>query len=119
MADLLLLAIGASLLDHVVLASVLGPRAVAPPSRRINLAMHIGLATAWVVTIATVLGYVAWHWLLEPYSLGELRPLLLALLVAALAQAADRLTPTFELARRNTSDHATLMVTINGALLVR
>lgn len=117
MADLLLLAIGASVLDAIVLAGVLGSRAVVPPSRRIDAALRIGFATLCVVTIASGLGYAAWRALLVPFALGELRALVLVLLVGALAQAADRLPSVLTPARRDTMDHTAWLVTINGALL--
>lgn len=118
MADLLLLALGASLVDSFVLAGVLGSRAVVPPSRRIQTAMRIGVATACVVTTTSALGYVVWRTLLVPFALGDLRLLVLVLLVAALAQAADRLARVLEPARRDSIEPTVPLLTINGVLLV-
>ena len=70
MSDLLLLALGASLVNNFVLTSFLGLCPFVGVSRRFEAAAGMALATLFVLTLASGLSYVAWHWLLEPLGLG-------------------------------------------------
>ncbi len=86
MTDLLLLAIGASLVNNFVLTSFLGLCPFVGVSGRFEAAAGMALATLFVMTLASALGYAAFHWLLEPLGLGYLRTLVFILLIAAVVQ---------------------------------
>ena len=70
MSDLLLLALGASLVNNFVLTQFLGLCPFVGASRRFEAAAGMALATLLVLTLASGASYVAWHWLLEPLGLG-------------------------------------------------
>jgi len=89
--DLLLLALGASLVNNVVLTQFLGLCPFVGVSRRFEAAAGMSLATLFVLTVASGASYVAWHWLLEPLGLGYLRTLVFILLIAAIVQATEML----------------------------
>jgi len=91
MSDLLLLALGASLVNNVVLTSFLGLCPFVGVSRRFEAAAGMALATLFVLTLASGASYAAWHWLLEPLGLGHLRTLVFILLIAALVQLTEML----------------------------
>jgi electron transport complex protein RnfA len=91
MSDLLLLALGASLVNNVVLTSFLGLCPFVGVSRRFEAAAGMALATLFVLTLASGASYAAWHWLLEPLGLGYLRTLVFILLIAATVQATEML----------------------------
>ena len=91
MVDLLLLAISASLVNHLAFSGVIGVRPVVAASRRVEAAAGMGIAAIFVLTIASALGHLAWRGLLAPLGLGYLRPLVLILFIAATAQAAELL----------------------------
>jgi len=91
MADLLLLALGASLVNHFVFSGVIGVRPVVAASRRVEAAAGMGIATLFVLTIAPALDHLVWRGLLVPLELGYLRPLVLILFITAAAQVADLL----------------------------
>jgi electron transport complex protein RnfA len=89
--DLLLLALGASLVNNFVLTQFLGLCPFVGVSRRFEAAAGMALATLFVLTLASGASYVAWHWLLEPLGLGYLRTLVFILLIAAVVQATEML----------------------------
>jgi electron transport complex protein RnfA len=91
MSDLLLLALGASLVNNFVLTQFLGLCPFVGVSRRFEAAAGMALATLFVLTLASGASYVAWHWLLEPLGLGYLRTLVFILLIAAIVQATEML----------------------------
>jgi Na+-translocating ferredoxin:NAD+ oxidoreductase subunit A len=91
MSDLLLLALGASLVNNFVLTQFLGLCPFVGVSRRFEAAAGMALATLFVLTLASGASWVAWHWLLEPLGLGYLRTLVFILLVAAVVQATEML----------------------------
>jgi electron transport complex protein RnfA len=91
MSELLLLAIGASLVNNVVLTGFLGLCPFVGVGRRLEAAAGMALATPFVLTLASGAGWLAWHWLLEPLGLGYLRTLVFILLIAALVQFTEML----------------------------
>jgi electron transport complex protein RnfA len=86
MSDLLLLALGASLVNNFVLTHFLGLCPFVGVSRRLEAAAGMALATVFVLTLASGASYAVWHWLLEPLGLGYLRTLVFILLIAAVVQ---------------------------------
>jgi len=94
MSDLLLLALGASLVNNFVLTQFLGLCPFVGVSRRFEAAAGMALATLFVLTLASGASYLAWHWLLEPFGLGYLRTLVFILLIAAVVQATEMLVRT-------------------------
>jgi len=89
--DLLLLALGASLVNNFVLTQFLGLCPFVGVSRRFEAAAGMALATLFVLTLASGASYAAWHWILEPFGLGYLRTLVFILLIAAVVQATEML----------------------------
>jgi electron transport complex protein RnfA len=84
--DFLLLALGASLVNNFVLTQFLGLCPFVGASRRYEAAAGMAVATLFVMTLASGAGYLAWHWLLEPFGLGYLRTLVFILIIAATVQ---------------------------------
>jgi electron transport complex protein RnfA len=91
MSDLLLLALGASLVNNFVLTQFLGLCPFVGVSRRFEAAAGMALATLFVLTLASGASYTAWHWILEPLGLGYLRTLVFILLIAAVVQTTEML----------------------------
>jgi len=89
MTDLLLLAIGASLVNNFVLTNFLGLCPFVGVSGRFEAAAGMALATLFVMTLASGLGYAAFHWVLYPLGLGYLRTLVFILLIAAVVQLTE------------------------------
>ncbi len=91
MTDLLLLALGASLVNNFVLTNFLGLCPFVGASRRFEAAAGMALATIFVLTLASGLSYLAWRWVLEPLGLEYLRILVFILLIAAVVQFTELL----------------------------
>jgi len=89
--DLLLLALGASLVNNFVLTQFLGLCPFVGVSRRFEAAAGMALATLFVLTLASGASYAMWHWILEPLGLGYLRTLAFILLIAAVVQVTEML----------------------------
>jgi len=89
--DLLLLAIGASLVNNFVLTQFLGLCPFVGVSRRFEAAAGMALATLFVLTLASGASYAVWHWILEPLGLEYLRTLVFILLIAAVVQVTEML----------------------------
>ena len=91
MTDLLLLALGASLVNNFVLTQFLGLCPFVGVSRRFEAAAGMALATLFVLTVASGASYAVWHWILEPLGLEYLRTLVFILLIAAVVQVTEML----------------------------
>jgi H+/Na+-translocating ferredoxin:NAD+ oxidoreductase subunit A len=89
MSDLLLLALGASLVNNFVLTGFLGLCPFVGASRRFEAAVGMALATLFVLTLASGLSYAASRWVLEPLGLEYLRTVTFILLIAGVVQLAE------------------------------
>lgn len=86
MTQLLLLALGASLVNNFVLSNFLGLCPFVGVSRRFEAAAGMALATMFVLTIASGLSFALWQWVLVPLDLEYLRTLGFILLIAGVVQ---------------------------------
>lgn len=86
MTQLLLLALGASLVNNFVLSNFLGLCPFVGVSRRFEAAAGMALATLFVLTIASGLSFALWQWVLVPLDLEYLRTLGFILLIAGVVQ---------------------------------
>jgi electron transport complex protein RnfA len=86
MTELLLLALGASLVNNFVLSNFLGLCPFIGVSRRFEAAAGMALATLFVLTLASGLGFALWQWVLVPLHLEYLRTLVFILLIAGIVQ---------------------------------
>ncbi len=89
MSDLLLLALGASIVNNFVLTGFLGLCPFVGASRRFDAAVGMALATLFVLTLASGLSYSVSHWVLEPLGLQYLRTITFILLIAGVVQLAE------------------------------
>ncbi len=98
MADYLLLVLGIALVNNVVLTMFLGLCPFMGVSNRLDTALGMGLATAFVLTLAATAGWLIEHWLLQPLGLEFLRILSFILVIAGAVQltemAVARVSPT-------------------------
>jgi electron transport complex protein RnfA len=83
MGEYLLLILGTALVNNVVLVKFLGLCSFMGVSNKIDSALGMGLATTFVLTMATLAGWLLDHWLLEPLQIGYLRILTFILVIAA------------------------------------
>ncbi|MDR1854896.1 MAG: electron transport complex subunit RsxA [Azoarcus sp.] len=86
MSDFLLLLISTALVNNVVLIKFLGLCPVMGVSRKLDSAVGMGLATAFVLTLAAASTWMLEHWLLARFGLEYLRILAFILVIAAVVQ---------------------------------
>lgn len=86
MQDFFLLLLGTALVNNVVLVKFLGLCPFMGVSRKIDAAIGMGLATTFVLTLASASSWVVETFILIPLGLGFLRILSFILVIAAIVQ---------------------------------
>jgi electron transport complex protein RnfA len=86
MSEYLLLLLSTALVNNVVLVKFLGLCPFMGVSRSLDGAVGMGLATTFVLTLATAATWALDHWLLRPLDVPYLRILAFILVIAAVVQ---------------------------------
>lgn len=86
MTEYLLLFLGTTLVNNVVLVKFLGLCPFMGTSNKLETAATMGLATTFVLTLASVAGWLLDRFLLTPLGIEYLRILAFILVIAALVQ---------------------------------
>jgi electron transport complex protein RnfA len=86
MGEYLILLITTALVNNVVLIKFLGLCPFMGVSKSVDSALGMGMATTFVITLASAATWVLEHWLLMPLGLGYLRILTFILVIAATVQ---------------------------------
>jgi len=84
--DLLELTIGAIFVNNILLAQYLGNCPFCGVSKKLGTATGMGLAVVFVVVLASIFTWMAYHYLLVPMDLVYLQTMVFILLIAALVQ---------------------------------
>ena len=117
MKELLLMALANGLVNNVVLSRFLGLCSFMGVSNKIESAMGMAMATTFVLTMSTCVGWLIEHLILQPLGLEYLRLLAFIMVIASLVQ----LTELF-VAKQSPELHRTLgiflpLITTNCAVL--
>ncbi len=91
MLELGLIVISAALVNNFVLVQFLGLCPFMGASRRIEGALGMGLATGTVLTLASILSYLADNLILIPYQLEHLRLITFILIIGGAVQLTEQL----------------------------
>jgi len=86
MAEFLLLMVSAILVNNILLLRFLGNCPFLGVSRRMDTATGMGLAVIFVLTLAGMITWLVYHYLLVPLSIEYLRTIAFILVIAALVQ---------------------------------
>lgn len=86
MADYFLLFIATVLVNNFVLVNFLGVGPFLGTSTRLDTAVAMSLATTFVLTLASALSYLVYHWILIPLDLEFLQILSFILVIAVIVQ---------------------------------
>ena len=86
MKTLLLVAIGASLVNNVVLSQFLGLCPFLGVSKKVNTAAGMGGAVVFVITIASAATWLINHFVLETFRVEYMQTIVFILVIAALVQ---------------------------------
>jgi len=117
MRELLLIILANGLVNNVVLSRFLGLCSFMGVSNKVSSAIGMAMATTFVLTMATGVGWIIEHAVLEPLGLEYLRLLSFIMVIASLVQ----LTELF-IAKQSPDLHRTLgiflpLITTNCAVL--
>jgi electron transport complex protein RnfA len=85
-SHLLLLFIGAALINNIVLVKILGLCPFMGVSKKLEAAISMGLATTFVLTLGSGSSYLIDHFLLAPFHLEYLRTLSFIVVIAGIVQ---------------------------------
>ena len=91
MTDYLLILLGTALVNNVVLVKFLGLCPFMGVSNKLDTALSMGLATTFVLTLASAASWTIDHYLLMPLDIGYLRILTFILIIAAVVQFTEML----------------------------
>lgn len=91
MSDIALLLFGAAFVNNFVLAKFLGLCPFMGVSQRLDSALGLSLATAFVLTLSSGLAWALQTWLLAPLGLDHLRTLGFILVIASVVQFTELL----------------------------
>lgn len=86
MTEYALILIGTILVNNFVLVKFLGLCPFMGVSKKLETAIGMGLATTFVLTLASVCSYIANSYILEPLDLEYLRTITFILIIAAVVQ---------------------------------
>ena len=86
----ILILLGAVIVNNVVLTQFLGLCPLMGASRRLDTAIGLGMATVFVMVLASMATYLIDRVLLEPLSVGYLRTLIFIGVIAILVQASEQ-----------------------------
>ena len=95
MQELLLLIVGAALVNNVILARFLGLCSFMGVTTRVDTAVGMGAACTFVITLSGMGDWAIERWLLEPYGLGYLRTVTFILVIASAVQLTEALFKRF------------------------
>ena len=89
MVDLLLILLSAALVNNFVLVQFLGLCPFVGTSARFETAVPMTLATAFVLSVAALVTYFAYHYVLVPLDVGYLRIIAFIVVIAGTVQCTD------------------------------
>jgi len=90
MQHYLTILLGAMLVNNLVVVKFLGLCPLMGVSQRQETALGMGLATTFVLTLASALSYLANAWLLAPLGAGYLRTIVFIVVIAAVVQFTEQ-----------------------------
>ncbi|MBR5153166.1 MAG: electron transport complex subunit RsxA [Clostridia bacterium] len=89
MRDLLIISIGAILINNFVLVQFLGICPFLGVSKKVETAFGMGMAVIFVMLCASALTWIVQKYLLDPFGLGYLQTIAFILVIAVLVQLVE------------------------------
>lgn len=87
--EYLLIFISAIFVNNIVLSQFLGICPFLGVSKKIDTALGMGAAVAFVLTLATIVTYLVQKWVLDPFCIQYLQTIAFILVIAALVQMVE------------------------------
>ncbi len=117
MKELFLIAIGAALVNNVVLSQFLGLCPFLGVSKKTGTAAGMGGAVLFVISIASAATFAIYYLVLEPFNLEYLQTIVFILLIAALVQFVEMFLKKSSPALYNALGVYLPLITTNCAVL--
>lgn len=87
--EYILIFISAIFVNNIVLSQFLGICPFLGVSKKIDTALGMGAAVAFVLTLATIVTYLVQKWVLDPFGIQYLQTIAFILVIAALVQMVE------------------------------
>lgn len=87
--EYLLIFISAIFVNNIVLSQFLGICPFLGVSKKIDTALGMGAAVAFVLTLSTIVTYLVQKWVLDPFGIQYLQTIAFILVIAALVQMVE------------------------------
>lgn len=95
MSELIIIALGAALVNNVVLSQFLGLCPFLGVSKKTNTAAGMGTAVIFVITLASFVAAIIYRFVLDPLGLAYLKTIVFILVIAALVQFVEMFLKKF------------------------
>ena len=89
MKGLILIIVGTALINNVVLSQFLGICSFLGVSKQMKASASLGGAVIFVITIASAVAWLLYHFILEPLHLDFMKTIVFILVIAALVQIVE------------------------------
>ena len=113
----ILIFISAVFVNNIVLSQFLGICPFLGVSKKIDTALGMSGAVAFVMTIATIITYIIQKTVLEPFNIGFLQTITFILIIAALVQMVEIILKKVSPALYQALGVFLPLITTNGAIL--
>jgi len=117
MKELLLVLIGAALVNNVVLSQFLGLCPFLGVSKKAGTAAGMGGAVIFVITVASAITYLVDHFILTRLNVAYMRTIVFILVIAALVQLIEMVLKKFSVGLYNALGIYLPLITTNCAVL--
>ena len=88
-ASLIMIVIGAALINNVVLNQFLGICSFLGVSKQMKASASLGVAVIFVITIASAVASLLYTYVLQPFGLDFMKTIVFILVIAALVQIVE------------------------------
>ncbi len=95
MTELLLLAVGASIVNNVVLSQFLGICPFLGVSKKVDTAAGMGCAVTFVITLAAFVTSIVYKFILDPLHVSYLQTIVFIVVIASLVQFVEMVLKKF------------------------
>ena len=89
MTELVIIALGAALVNNVVLSQFLGLCPFLGVSKKVDTAIGMGAAVIFVITVASAITWLIYSFILTPLNITYLQTIVFILVIAALVQLVE------------------------------
>lgn len=117
MGSLILLAIGAALVNNIILSQFQGLCPFLGVSKKVETAMGMGTAVIFVITVSSILTWLINEFALKPFEMTYLQTIVFILVIAALVQFLEMVLKKFLPPLYNSLGIFLPLITTNCAVL--